>query len=245
MNAEAQRTQRKYRGEKFSARFSSLRPLRLCVHLFLCLAGCASSANSGLRFLALGDSYTIGESVSESDRWPVQLAAALRAHGTNIGDPTIIARTGWTTGDLLSAMDDADLHGPYDLVGLLIGVNNQFQGRSEDEYRDQFTTLLNRAISLAGNRPTHVIVLSIPDWGVTPFARSMSADPKAVGAAIDRFNAINKQITEKSGAAYIDITPLTRAMTDLIADDGLHPSGEMYAKWAAAALGPAEAAVKP
>ena len=218
--------------------------MRICSLMLMVLTGCATSAPAGLRFLALGDSYTIGESVSESDRWPVRLAAALRADGYNIGDPTIIARTGWTTGDLLAAMDQADLHGPYDLVGLLIGVNNQFQGRSEEEYREQFTTLLDRAIALAGNRPKHVIVLSIPDWGVTPFARSMNADPKAVGAAIDRFNAINRQITINGGAAYIDITPLTRADTDLHADDGLHPSGAMYAKWVQASLGAAEAAVR-
>jgi lysophospholipase L1-like esterase len=196
----------------------------------------ASSPSGTLRFLALGDSYTIGESVSESDRWPVQLAAALRSRGLNVGDPTIIATTGWTSADLSSAMDRASLSPPYDLVGLLIGVNNQFQGRSEDEYREQFDDLLKRSIHLAGDRTSRVIVLSIPDWGVTPFAKQMGADPAAVASAIDRFNAINRQITEHSGAAYIDITPVTRDRRDLVADDGLHPSGQMYAKWVELAL---------
>jgi len=199
--------------------------------------GCSHSTNPpGLKFLALGDSYTIGESVDESQRWPVQLAAALQARGINIDSPTIIAQTGWTTGDLIQAMDDADPRGPFDLVGLLIGVNNQYQGRSEDEYREQFAQLLARAITLAGNQPSRVFVLSIPDWGVTPFARQMRANPKQVGGEIDRFNAINKDLSLKSGVGYVDITPLTRQNVQLVADDGLHPSGQMYAKWVEAAL---------
>jgi lysophospholipase L1-like esterase len=220
------------------------------------LAGCGGSPPAtaplststtqpnALPFLALGDSYTIGESVAENDRWPVQLAAALRNKGVNIADPTIIATTGWTTADLSNAMDHADLRPPYDLVGLLIGVNNQFQGRSEDEYRQQFADLLKRAIHLAGDRSTHVIVLSIPDWGVTPFARQFGADPATVGAAIDRFNAINRQFTLQDGAAYVDITPLTRTRRDLIADDGLHPSAQMYAKWVELALPVADKALR-
>lgn len=197
-----------------------------------------------MRFLALGDSYTIGESVTESARWPVQLAAALRQAGFNVDAPTIIARTGWTTADLSAAMDRQNPQGPYDLVGLLIGVNNQFQGRSEDEYRRQFADLLSRAIHLAGDRPGRVIVLSIPDWGVTPFARQMGADAKSVASAIDEFNAINRQATLSAGAVYIDITPLTRDRRDLVADDGLHPSGDMYAKWVEAALPKVEKALR-
>jgi lysophospholipase L1-like esterase len=192
----------------------------------------APPATAGaLRFLALGDSYTIGESVDASQRWPVQLAAALRRSGINIADPEIIARTGWTTGNLADAINDQNPRGPYDLVGLLIGVNNQYQGRSEAEYRAQFADLLSRSITLAGEKPTHVIVLSIPDWGVTPYAKEMNADPATVGAAIDRFNAIARELTEKSGATFVDITPISRQNRDLIADDGLHPNGEMYAKW--------------
>jgi|GEM_PF-1615231 len=135
-------------------------------------AGSAPAAGANaLRFLALGDSYTIGESVDESQRWPVQLAAELRREGMDVGEPTIIARTGWTTADLSGAMDGADLRGPYDLVGLLIGVNNQYQGRTQAEYRIQFSELLARAVGLAGNRAGRVFVISIPDWGVTPYAR--------------------------------------------------------------------------
>jgi lysophospholipase L1-like esterase len=217
------------------------------------LTGCGGSppapapppAPGALRFLALGDSYTIGESVDESQRWPVELAAALRAHGLNVGDAEIIARTGWTTADLSAAMDASNPRGPYDLVGLLIGVNNQYQGRSEEEYRREFAQLLSRAISLAGNRPGHVFVVSIPDWGVTPYAHEVGADPATVGAAIDRFNAINKELTLKSGAAYVDITPLSRDRRDLVADDGLHPSGAMYAKWVELALPTVEKALRP
>jgi lysophospholipase L1-like esterase len=195
------------------------------------------------RFLALGDSYTIGESVEPSQRWPVQLAAALRSHGVNMGDPTIIAVTGWTTANLSAGMDQANPQEPYDLVGLLIGVNNQYQGRSEEEYRRQFAELLSRSIALAGGKARRVIVLSIPDWGVTPFARLNGADPAAVGAAIDRFNAINQELTEKSGAEYVDITPVSRQRKELVADDGLHPSGEMYGEWVKLAEPVAERAI--
>src|ERR1700722_13041755 len=174
------------------------------------LAGCGARpstgpSNHGLRFLTLGDSYTIGESVGESERGTVQLAVALRGKGVDIGDPLIIARTGWRTDDLSAAMDGANLQNNYDLVGLLIGVNNQFQGHSEEEYRVQFADLLGRAIKLAGDRPGRVIVLSIPDWGVTPYAKQMGADAAEVGAAIDRFNAINKELTAKANAIYVDI----------------------------------------
>jgi lysophospholipase L1-like esterase len=216
------------------------------------LAGCARPqtaapppAPEALRFLALGDSYTIGERVDATQRWPVQLAAAMRSAGINIAEPVIIARTGWTTADLSGGIDRADPQGPFDLVGLLIGVNNQYQGRTEEEYRQQFADLLSRAIAFAGGRPGRVIVVSIPDWGVTPFAHESGADPAAVGAAIDRFNAINKELTDKAGAAYVDITPITRDRRDLVADDGLHPSGEMYAKWVELALPAAKKAVGP
>ena len=220
------------------------------------LAGCGKTAptplppptpsqSAGLRFLALGDSYTIGESVDPSQRWPVQLATALRAGGISIGDPEIIAQTGWTTADLSAAMDQADPRGPYDLVGLLIGVNNQFQGRSESEYRQQFGDLLSRAIALAGGRPGRVMVLSIPDWGITPFARQINADPASVAAQIDRFNAINRELTGNAGAVYVDITPLTRQRRDLVADDGLHPSGEMYGKWVELTLPGARRTLRP
>lgn len=190
-----------------------------------------------MRFLALGDSYTIGESVAAAERWPVQLARLLRDQQIAMDDPTIIARTGWTTAELWAGIDRAKPQGVYDLVSLLIGVNNQYRGRSEDEYRQEFVGLLQRAIGFADQRPGHVLVLSIPDWGVTPFAGGR--DRAAIGAAIDHFNAINRDETERAGAQYVDVTPVSRqAINDpaLIARDGLHPSGKMYAEWARLAL---------
>ena len=190
-----------------------------------------------MRYLALGDSYTIGESVAASERWPVQLTARLRERGFTLDDPLLIATTGWTTGELAGAIEQANPLGLFDLVTLLIGVNNQYRGRSEDEYRQQFHALLQRAIAYAGNDPARVIVLSIPDWSVTPFATGMGAEKSSVAriaGQIDRFNAINRAETERSGAQYIDITPLSRQAAQdrsLLAGDGLHPSGKMYAQW--------------
>lgn len=192
-----------------------------------------------IRYLALGDSYTIGESVDESERWPNQLARLLEA-STQIGgsvEVTIIARTGWTTDELWQGIQERDISPPYDLVSLLIGVNNQYRGRDVEEYREQFVFLLNKSIEYAGGDVDRVIVLSIPDWGVTPFAGSR--DAKQIGQEIDQFNTVNREETEKAGAHYIDITPISRqAVNDpaLIAGDGLHPSERMYAQWAEIAL---------
>jgi lysophospholipase L1-like esterase len=185
-----------------------------------------------VRILALGDSYTIGEAVSEPDRWPQRLAAMLRARGLTVHAPTIIARTGWTTDELSAAIDAAPPASNYDLVTLLIGVNNQYRGRSEDEYRAEFRALLARAIAFARGRASHVIVISIPDWGVTPFANGR--DRPAISRAIDRFNLVNREEATRAGAHYADITPLSRhAATDptLVTGDGLHPSAKMYATW--------------
>lgn len=190
-----------------------------------------------MHFLALGDSYTIGESVATSERWPVQLARLLREQQINLDDPVIIARTGWTTAELSDGIDRAKPQGVYELVSLLIGVNNQYRGRSEEEYRREFAAILQRAIAFADQKPARVLVLSIPDWGVTPFAKGR--DRAAIGAAIDRFNAINCEEMERAGAQYVDVTPISRqAVNDpaLIARDGLHPSGKMYAEWARLAL---------
>lgn len=184
------------------------------------------------RYLALGDSYTIGESVTVDQRWPVQLVAALRKQGINIAHPEIIAKTGWTTTELAAGIEKAGPQGPYDLVSLLIGVNNQYRGLSQDAYRDEFVNLLETAVSFANNNPNRVFVVSIPDWGVTPFGQRR--DVQGVSAAIDAFNAINRVETESRGIAYIDITLISRQALDdrgLIADDGLHPSGEMYGQW--------------
>lgn len=185
-----------------------------------------------MRFLALGDSYTIGENVAVEERWPVQLAALLNAAGVAVSDPLIIAATGWTTDELSTAIDAADPQGLFDLVSLLIGVNNQYRGRDPEQYRAEFAGLLTRAIGFAGGKPSAVLVLAIPDWGVTPFAASRNR--AAIATAIDAFNAINREETERAGARYVDVTPVSRlAAADpaLIAGDGLHPSGKMYAEW--------------
>lgn len=190
-----------------------------------------------LRFLALGDSYTIGESVDPAERWPVQLADMLRSRNIAMSDPEIIATTGWTTFELWSGIDAAKPAGPFDLVSLLIGVNNQYRGRSLAEYREQFVMLLTKAIGYAGNRPARVLVLSIPDWGVTPFAESR--DRAAIASAIDSFNAVNREESIRLGVHYIDVTPVSRSAghnASLIAGDGLHPSGAMYTEWAILAL---------
>jgi lysophospholipase L1-like esterase len=208
------------------------------------LAGCARPGdprNGGgageMRFLALGDSYTIGEGVDEAERWPVRLAALLRERGADVADPEIIARTGWTTDELSAAIDAADPRGPYALVSLLIGVNNQYRGRDAEEYRTEFTALLRRAVGFAGGDASRVIVLSIPDWGVTPFADGR--DRARIAAEIDLYNAINREEAARAGARYVDVTPQTRqsgADPAFLVDDGLHPSGRSYVEWARLAL---------
>lgn len=185
-----------------------------------------------VRYLALGDSYTIGESVPEEERWPNQLAGLLESEGVQT-EVTIVARTGWTTDELWQSIQDRGVDPPYDLVSLLIGVNNQYRGYDLDEYRQQFVFLLNKSIEYAGGNPSRVIVLSIPDWGVTPFASGR--DPDQIAKKIDEFNSINREESEKAGVHYFDITPVSReaaADAALIASDGLHPSGKMYAQWA-------------
>ncbi|GJM41247.1 MAG: lysophospholipase [Ardenticatenaceae bacterium] len=193
------------------------------------------------RYLALGDSYTIGASVAVSERWPVQLVAALREQGISVADPEIIATTGWTTADLAEGIVEAEPQGPYELVSLLIGVNNQYRGQSQDVYREQFVALLETAVSFANDNPNHVFVVSIPDWGAMPFAQNRNRDE--IAAHIDAFNAINRQETERRGIAYIDITEIsrrTRTDSTLVADDTLHPSGEQYSLWVELILPKAE-----
>jgi lysophospholipase L1-like esterase len=188
------------------------------------LASCSAMPQK-TRYLALGDSYTIGESVAESERFPVQLAREL-----GLGDPQIIARTGWTTDELNAAIDSASPVGPFELVTLLIGVNNQYRGRDAEQYRGELAALLQRAIGVAGGNARNVIVVSIPDWGVTPFAEGR--DRAKIASEIDRYNAINREEASRAGARYVDITPVSRG-TDaaLVAGDGLHPSGKQYSEW--------------
>ena len=194
-----------------------------------------SLSNQPVRYLALGDSYTIGESVAEEERWPNQLVALVNS--SKEIDVTIIARTGWTTSELWQGIQAANPQGTYDMVSLLIGVNNQYRGYDINEYREEFRFLLEKSIEYAGGNPEHVIVLSIPDWGVTPFA--WGKDTTQIAADIDAYNAINLEESQKAGVHYVDVTPVSReAVNDptLIAADGLHPSGKMYAEWAKLAL---------
>lgn len=202
-------------------------------------------------FLALGDSYTIGEGVEPDGRWPVQLAQALRGEGLAIGEPRIVATTGWTTDELDAGIDVAQSQAPISpdqaLVSLLIGVNNQYRGRSLDEFRAQFSALLRRAIALAGNQPRRVLVLAIPDWGVTTFAAAQSRDPARIAAQIDAFNAVCQEEAARAGSHWIDIAPLSRARggaAAMLVDDGLHPSAAMYALWAGLALPAARDALR-
>jgi lysophospholipase L1-like esterase len=184
-----------------------------------------------VRFLALGDSYTIGESVAEVQRWPVQLIHALKKKGYACHNPDIVAVTGWRTDDLKKALNSGGRSNDYNLVSLLIGVNNQYQGKSVSEYEREFEGLLKMAIRYAGNDSSKVLVLSIPDYGFTPFGQNRQAE---ISAGIDSFNAANKTIAKKYGVTYINITDISRLglkNPDLVASDGLHPSGKMYNLW--------------
>ena len=192
-----------------------------------------------LSYLALGDSYTIGEGIAETGRWPVQLARALREDGIALADPRIIATTGWTTDELSAAIDAEEPLGEWDVVSLLIGVNNQYRGRDVQEYAREFAALLERAIGFARNRSDHVLVLGIPDWGVTPFARFEDGNRGNIAREIDAYNAAAQDACAARGVAFVDITPLSRergAEPGMLVDDGLHPSAAMYAEWTRLAL---------
>jgi len=199
-----------------------------------------------LSYLALGDSYTIGEAVAVEGRWPEQLAAALRAEGVPLAAPRIIATTGWTTDELSAAMDAAEPLGQWDFVSLLIGVNNQYRGRDVEEFRRELRALLQRARGLAGGRAGRVLVLTIPDWGVTPFGAASGRDRTRIGAELDAYNAVVREEAERIGAPCVDIAPVSRARggeASMVANDGLHPSAALYAEWAALALPVARAAL--
>ena len=192
----------------------------------------SSQVKLDYRFLALGDSYTIGQSVEEKDRWPVQLYSKLQLSGVKIEKPEIIARTGWTTADLLSALKQRNVKDTFDLVSLLIGVNNQYRGYNIAQQELEFQELLALAIDFAGGDSSHVFVVSIPDYGVTPFGQN--SDPVRIGREIDQYNSLNEFIANEYNVRYFNITPISReAKSDpeLIAKDGLHPSGKMYSRW--------------
>jgi lysophospholipase L1-like esterase len=184
--------------------------------------------------LCLGDSYTIGESVEAYENFPKQSVLLLNNDGYNFNAPEIIAMTGWTTDELEDAIDETDLKNSFDFVTLLVGVNDQYRGRKVEEYKPRFESLLKRAIQFANGQSSRVIVLSIPDWGVTPFAKDR--DPGRIAQQINSYNEVNKQLALEYKVEYIDITASTReAISDrsLVASDGLHPSAKEYSKWAA------------
>jgi len=186
------------------------------------------------RYLALGDSYTVGESVSQQQSFPFQLVAKLNSRGKNFLPAKVIARTGWTTADLQKGVTAANVQRKYDFVSLAIGVNNQYQGLSKSAYRTQFRALLKQAITFANGKPSHVGVISIPDWGQTPYGKKSGRNLANVSAEIDAFNVINKAECDAVGASYTNITPVSRTVTKdpaLVAADGLHYSAKMYAIW--------------
>lgn len=212
--------------------------------VLLFMVGCSSSTEAlktegnevpdspeNLTYLALGDSYTIGESVTEELRWPVQLVRQLREKEIKINAPKIIAKTGWTTDNLLNAMDANLEDVKYDLVSVLIGVNNQYQNKSIADYEEDLNTIFNEAIAFSKTGKDGVFVLSIPDYGATPFG---SSNAEEIGREIAEFNAVLKKVSENYGLAFYDITPISKMAksdTSLVANDGLHPSGKMYALW--------------
>jgi lysophospholipase L1-like esterase len=190
-------------------------------------------AQKTFSYLALGDSYTIGESVPIYENFPYQTVQMLRSKGIQIHAPEIVARTGWTTDELMAGIQKTSLLKTYDLVSLLIGVNNQYRGRNIEEFGKQFEELLNKSILLSGNRKDHVFVISIPDWGATPFAEGR--DRRKIANEIDAFNTLKKEISERHKVKFIEITEGSReasADPTLVAKDKLHPSGKEYAKWA-------------
>lgn len=219
--------------------------------MWLKLAACAmallgSNRLMAANYLALGDSYTIGEGVAADERWPNRLAARLRRDGVDLGEPDIVARTGWTTDELSAAMDAHAFHPPYALVTLLIGVNNQYRGRDLANYRVEFKALLERAITLAGGDARHVVVVSIPDWGVTRFGKASGRDAAEIARQLDAYNAANAQIATMLHCGYVDVTAVSRDggdRADMLVGDGLHPSAAMYERWTTAVLPAAKSAL--
>lgn len=186
------------------------------------------------RYLALGDSYTIGEGVMPEAAWPQRLAVALTAAGMPVAMPDVVARTGWSADELLAALDHAQLSPPYDLVSVLVGVNDQYRDREVAEHLPHFNTLLSQAIGYADGDPARVFVVSIPDWGVSAFAGGDARGRDAIAGAIDAYNEAQRELCELRGIAWADVTPMSRALAGdpaMFVDDGLHPSGGQYARW--------------
>jgi len=185
-----------------------------------------------IRYLALGDSYTIGESVMVEERYPIQLATMLTNDSFAVDETKIIAKTGWTTGELQAAINQEKPDSNYQLVSLLIGVNNQYRGNSIDVYAKEFEGLLQQAVAFANGEKEKVFVVSIPDYAYTPFGQN--ADSEAITKGVSGFNVVNKQITDQYNIAYYNITPISQEGIEkpvLVAQDKLHPSGEQYRIW--------------
>ena len=199
--------------------------------LFACVNGKKTASKNAFRYLALGDSYTIGESVDKEANYPSQLGEKLEEQLKKKVEVQIIARTGWTTDELQEAINAEKPSGKYDLVTLLIGVNNQYRGRDTTDYRPEFKALLDQAIHFAGNKKDHVIVVSIPDYGCTPFGKSRQA---SISEGIDAYNNVARNISKSEGVQFVDITGISRnglKQPALVASDGLHPSAEQYKLW--------------
>ncbi len=203
-----------------------------CSSIPTALNNTTNSLDMDYSFLALGDSYTIGESVGEQDRWPVQLVEELNRRGYKVAAPKIVAGTGWTTGNLVRAMNsELPVQRDFDLVSILIGVNNQYQGTDISEYETQLRTVFRKAINHSKRRERGVFALSIPDYGATPFGTDNAEE---IAREIDAYNAVVRRVAEDKGVAFFNITPISReAVRDkgLIAKDSLHPSPNMYRFW--------------
>lgn len=194
-----------------------------------------TNTETEISYLAIGDSYTIGEDVPLESSFPYQLTEELKARGLQLAKPDIIAKTGWTTSELQDGIRSADLNRKFTIVTLLIGVNNQYRGEPKEKYRNEFKELLQTAIAFANGNKTHVFVVSIPDWGLTPFGMESGRDVHFISSDIDAFNVINKEESLAEGVSYTDITIASRLVVsdkELIASDGLHPSPKMYLDWA-------------
>lgn len=219
----------------------------LAIFLLLTFMSSQHAADRNYTMLCLGDSYTIGQSVAETERFPEQTVALLKNKNIAFDKPYIIARTGWNTKSLINATKQQKLTQQFDFVTLLTGVNDQYQEIDTTTYKINFEIILQMAVQYAGGKKDHMIVLSIPDYGVTPFALNDDKSPKLISAEIDNFNAINKRIAAQYGVHYIDINPISKkaaADESLLANDGLHPSGKMYKLWSALLAEKIAAAVK-
>jgi len=192
-----------------------------------------------LSFLALGDSYTVGEGVPPEEAWPARLVERLRGEGVEVADPRVVARTGWSAGELEAGMEEAGLReavprGPWALVTLMVGVNDHYRGGDPAPFREVLRRLVRRGVGLAGGDPRRLLLLSIPDWGGTPFAREEGRDPALVAGEVDTFNRVLRGEAVAVGAGWVDVTGTTREVAGdaaFLAPDGLHPGGELHARW--------------